>query len=280
MLEGVRFSSRSSGLVAAAPDRAALLQQLRQGLTAALTAGRPARTFAFGLNAVDSALPQGGLLCNALHEVVPAMEGALESTLAAVFGFVAALVTRLAAVTKRGKDNNAPLVFVMPAYGQRRYGRLSGQGLKSFGLDPASVILAETAHRKDTLWTMTEALRSIAPQAVVGLIDTLDLKTSQKLHLAATDCGLPLFLIRPPRILEASAAATRWRIGTAEAARDRFGLYVRPRWHLRLERCRNGRPGEWVVEYDHVTHCFSLAAALANPSFSRRPGDPSFRQAG
>ena len=109
------------------------------------------------------------------------------------------------------------------------------------------------------------------------MIDQLDLKTSQKLHLAASDCGLPLLLLRPAQTLEASAAATRWRVGTAEAARDRFGLYARPRWHLQLERCRNGRPGEWVVEYDHVAHRFSLAAALADPALSRGAGDQSLQ---
>ena len=167
----------------------------------------------------------------------------------------------------------------MPAYGQRRYGRLSGHGLNGLGLDPARLILVETAHRKDTLWAIAEALRSAAPQAVAGMIDKLDLKTSQKLHLAASDAGLPLLLLRPAQTLEASAAATRWRVGTAEAARDRFGMHARPRWHLQLERARNGRPGEWVVEYDHVAHRFSLAAALADPALSRSASDRSCRPA-
>ncbi len=142
-----------------------------------------------------------------------------------------------------------PLVFVMPAYARRQQGRLSGHGLNALGLDPARLILVETAHRKETLWAMAEALRSAAPAAVAGMIDKLDLKTSQKLHLAASDAGLPLLLLRPAPTLEASAAATRWRIGTAEAARDRFGLYARPRWHLQLERCSQrtaGRMGSGV----------------------------------
>ena len=86
-------------------------------------------------------------------------------------------------------------------------------------------------------------------------------------------------LIRPARDLESSAAATRWRIGTAEAARDRFGLITHPRWHLHLERVRNGRPGEWVVEYDHVAHRFSLAAAMANPAHARGASQKAGRQA-
>ena len=168
----------------------------------------------------------------------------------------------------------------MPAYELREHGRLYGHGLNVFGLDPARLILVETRHRKDTLWAMEEALHSGAPAAVAGVIDQLELKLSQRLQLAATAAGLPLLLLRPARNLESSAAATRWRVGTAKAARDRFGLFARSRWHLQLERCRNGRPGEWMVEYDHVAHRFSLAAALADPAFSRRAGEKSLRQAG
>jgi protein ImuA len=159
----------------------------------------------------------------------------------------------------------------MPRYGLGP-GRLHGRGFRTLGLDPGHLILVETAHRRDTLWAMEEALRSRVPLAVAGLIDKLDLKLSQRLQLAAVDAGLPLLLLRPASTLESSAAATRWRIGTAKAARDRFGLIARVRWHLTLERCRNGRPGEWMVEYDHVAHRFSLAAALADPALSRSAG--------
>jgi protein ImuA len=224
----------------------------------------------FGLAPIDSHLPEGGLTCGALHEVVPAAEGCI----AAAFGFIAAVLGRI--------SSPPPLLFVTPAHGLRPYrphGRLRGHGLNALGLDPAHLILVETAHRQETLWAMEEAVRSAAPAAVVGVIDTLDLKLSQRLHLAATDAGLPLFLLRPAPTLESSAAATRWRIGTAKAARDRFGLVTQPRWHLQLERCRNGRPGEWVVEYDHVAHRFSLAAALADFSCVRGAGEKSIKQA-
>jgi len=130
----------------------------------------------------------------------------------------------------------------------------------------APLILVETPDRAQMLWALEEALRSGAPAAVAGAIAELDLKTSQRLHHAAREAGLPLVLLRPSRTREASVAATRWRIGTAEAARDRFGLITRWRWHLMLERCRNGRPGEWFVEFDHVSHRFSLAAPVADPA--------------
>jgi protein ImuA len=265
-----------------ARNRAAVMAELRRLMPRMEEQRKP---LPFGLGTIDSHLPDGGLACGALHEVVPAAENCI----AAAFGFMAAILGRISSPPPQGEREQRaasprahPLFFIAPTYGLRPYrphGRLHGHGLNALGLDPGRLILVETAHRKETLWAMEEAVRSAAPAAVAGIIDTLDLKTSQRLHLSATDAGLPVFLLRAAPTLESSAAATRWRIGTAQAARDRFGLVTRPRWHLQLERCRNGRPGEWVVEYDHVAHRFSLAAALADFSRARGAGEKSIKQA-
>jgi protein ImuA len=282
--------------------RATALAELR--LLLSQDQGRPQTSqqakLSFDLAALDGHLPNGGLSCGALHEIVPAREAALP----AAFGFVVAVLAHVISpppcgeglgvgVERKSTSVNVraspryprpqggrdKVIFVMPGYGSRQCGRLSGHGLTGLGFDPSRAIMVETANRHDSLWALLEALRSGAPQAVVGMIERLDLKTSQKLHLAAADCGLPLLLLRPSQTLESSAAATRWRIGTAVAARDRFGTYARPRWRLQLERCRNGRPGEWVVEYDHVAHRFSLVAALADQTLSHGTVDQSRRQA-
>ena len=288
--------------------RSAVVAELRRLLPGVDDIRKP---LPFGLPALDSHLPRGGLACGALHEIVPATETALPSA----FGFVVALFANFFSpppergrptsegrqvgvrlheagtdpspdrlrrstppLSGEGKIHRQPLIFILPGYTRLVSAHLSGHGLNSLGLDPARITLVETAHRKDSLWAAAEALHSGVPLAVAAAIDRLDLKTSQKLQLAANDCGRPLFLIRPAPTLEASAAATRWRVGVAQAARDRFGLLTRPRWHLQLERCRNGRPGEWKVEYDHVTHRFSLAAALADHALSRRSSACSYKQ--
>jgi protein ImuA len=295
-------------------NRAAVAEELRR-LLPRMEGVRTVSSIPFGLPAIDRHLPQGGLSGGALHEIVPEA-GATP----AAFGFLVALLVRVSSppsfsrppcgeglrvgVGRRHSAKTgvpvyelapppAPppysppqggrVIIVLPAYGLRDYGRPHGHGLNVLGLSPHRLILAETAHRRDTLWAMEEALHARAVAAVAGFIDRLDLKTSQRLQLAAADCGLPLFLLRPAELLEASAAATRWRVGTTPAARDRFGLFARARWRLALERCRNGRTGEWMVEYDHVAHRFSLAAALADPAVSRSAGEtgkPSFRRAG
>ena len=269
MLVPSAFSSRPP-----AQGRAAALAELRLLLSRQTGSPQTLHTaLSFGLAALDCHLPNGGLVSGALHEIVPATQAALP----AAFGFIVAVLARFSSPSPEAARNRQ-IIFVMPGYGSRQCGRLSGHGLNRLGFDPSRAIIVETAHRHDTLWILMEALRSQAPQAIAGMIDRLDLKTSQKLHLAATDSGFPLLLLRPAQTLESSAAATRWKIGPA-AARDRFGSYTHPCWRLQLERCRNGRPGEWVVEYDHVAHCFSLVAALADQTFSHGAGDQPRRRA-
>jgi protein ImuA len=231
--------------------------------------GLPAKTLPFGVSALDGCLPQRGLAFGALHEIVP--EAAQD--IAAAFGFVAALLARM--------PPDGPVLLIASSRGLTGCGRPHGHGLNALGLDPARVILVETRDEGQALWAMEEALRSGAPAVVAGAIGKeLDLKASQRLQLAARTSGLPLLLLRPAGAMGASAAATRWRIGAAAAARDRFGLLARWRWRVRLERCRNGRLGEWLVEWDHVAHRFCLAATLADPALPRSAGTRLLARAG
>jgi protein ImuA len=252
-------------------SRAAVAEEFRR-LLPRMEGLRATNPLPLGVSEIDCCLPHGGLACGALHEVVPDA-GATP----AAFGFMTALLGWVSSQMQRSPGR--PVFLVLPAYGLRDYGRPYGRGLHALGLDPDGLILVETDHRKDTLWAMEEALRSRVPAAVAGVIDKLDLKTSQRLQLTAADCAVPLFLLRPAEILEASAAATRWRVGALPAARDRFGLITQPHWHLMLERCRNGRTGEWIVEYDHVAHRFSVATAMADPTFPGGTGEEPFRHA-
>ncbi len=259
----------AAAALAIARNRAAVMEELRRLLPGISDSHK---TLPFGLAALDSCLQEGGLPCGALHEIVPA-----PYAMAAAWGFIAAISARLVHSPPNPSPQGRRIFLILPSYERGSHGQPYGHGLHALGLEPERIVLVEPTCRRDTLWAIEEAVRSGVPAAIAGIIDKLDLKLSQRLQLAATEAGLPLLLIRPAYNLESSAAATRWRVGTAAAARDRFGLFARPRWHLRLERARNGRPGEWLVEYDHVTHRFSLAAALADPAHARGTGEKADR---
>ncbi len=92
-----------------------------------------------------------------------------------------------------------------------------GPGLDAFGLRPERLLTVATAHSRDLLWAMEEALRCRAVSAVIGELrhGAIDNVAVRRLSLAAAASGALALLLRasPPR--EASTAATRWIVGAA-----------------------------------------------------------------
>jgi protein ImuA len=209
-----------------------------------------------GLPEIHRHLPGPGLACGVLHEVTAAAYGDGPAAL----GFLFAL-TSLALQAKPGLGI---LVASQRAFAQ--WGRPYGHGLYRLGVDPGRLVLVETGSDQEALWAIEETLRSrVQPAMVTGALEKrLDLTTSRRLNLAAAALATPLALASAKKTASTSAAATCWRIGAMPASRDRFGLLSHPRWSVDLERCRQGRPGKWVVEWNHVAHRFSLVEGLAD----------------
>ena len=240
-------------------------------------AGGACAALPFGLPALDAHLPGGGLALAALHEVAPVAYG----DTGAAFGFAAAIAARVQHV--RG----GPVVLVASPRGIADLGQPYGPGLALLGLDPARLLLVEAGKAGEALWAIDKALRAGIAAVVIGAVSArLDLATTRRLHLAAGG-GTPLLLLRSAEADQVSAAATRWRIATGAGTRDRFGAFERPSWHAILTRCRNGRPGDWRMEWDHAAHRFTapgalgLAApgALADHPLPAAPGAPGRQQA-
>ena len=207
---------------------------------------------------LDEALPGGRLDRHGLHDVTA--ETARLWPCAVGFGL--ALVSRL-----RQAGAEGAILWCQSRRMAEEAGRIYGHGLAGFGLDPAGLLLVTAAKDKDVLWAMEEGLRARGLAAVIGETDDADFTASRRLALAATENRIPALLLRPPRNAgEASAAATRWRIGAAPMTADPWDerMPLHPRWRVELLRCRGGRPGAWIVEWNHATHRFSLAAGLAD----------------
>jgi protein ImuA len=178
----------------------------------------------------------------------------------AAFGFLFTLVASAQAV------RTGPAVFISSRRTLADFGIPYGYGLAQIGLDPSRLILVETGKDKDALWALEEVLRAPArPAMVAGALEAgLNLTPSRRLNLAAAVHATPLAVLRGARATGTSAAATRWRVASAPAARDRFGTYTNPRWQVALERCRNGRIGEWLIEWNHAAYRFRVVEGLAD----------------
>lgn len=213
----------------------------------------------FGLPEIDERLPQGGLALGSLHEIAPDADADAPAAL----GFTLALIARHLARA----EGEAVLVM------GRGHPTPYGHGLADLGLDPGRLLLFEVETDTEAYRAVEESLRAQGLRAVAGLVDAgLPLKQSRRLHLAAGRTDLLLLILRPAHGAQPNVAATRWRIAAAAAARDRFGCISCPRWRVHLDRCRNGRTGHWLLEWDHAAHRFGLAGTLADHALEAGPG--------
>ena len=252
------FPRKDPAGLAALRRRVALLE--RRTAAAEPAGGGAAEAWRFGLDALDAALPEGGLAPGGLHEAA----GAAPGDGPAAAAFLAALLARL----RRRDGRRAVLVCQSRA---SPFGRLYGPGWRDLGLEPADLLLLSARRDRDAAWAMEEGLRSAGLAAVLGEVESLDFTLSRRLALAAREGLAPALLLRRDGLGPASAACSRWRVAALPGRAARFdeaapGL---PRWRLELLRCRGGRPATCDVEWNCGTADFGMAAALAD-----RPAAP------
>ena len=156
-----------------------------------------------GVAEVDRALG-GGLARGALHEIAACGE----AHIAAATGFALGLAAQSQAI-----------VWVAEDMALLESGAPYGPGLDLFGLKPERLLTVTGAKAGDVLWAMEEALRCRAVGAVIGEVRNpsraLDLVATRRLSLAAAAHGATALLLRTEPGTEASAAATRWVVGSS-----------------------------------------------------------------
>jgi protein ImuA len=249
-------------------ERDAQIARLRAALLALESGQEHEVQTGLSLGDLDQHLPGRGLPVGVLNEVTAAY-----AHRPAAFGFTFALMAL------GQKRRPGPVILVMSRRALRDFGHPYGHGLSQLGLDVGDLILVETDKDIDALWGIEEALRARGCVALVAgaIAGNIDLTAARRLNLAAASTGTPLVVLRTGADAT-GPAATRWRIETAPAERDAYGGFGRGRWHAHLERCRNGRPGHWNIEWCHVAHRFHLVESLADrapvahPSRARRAG--------
>ena len=123
--------------------------------------------------------------------------------------------------------------------------------LKFFGVDPGQILFVDLKKEKDVLYTIEEALKCNRLTSVVGEIKEITFKESRRLQLASEQSRVTGFLLRnQPRIVNTIACVSRWRIISlpGELTDGMAGIGF-PRWNIELLKVRNGKPGNWKVEW-------------------------------
>jgi protein ImuA len=187
-----------------------------------------------GLGPVAAAFPDGVFPTGAIHEFISSSP---EDT-AASGGFIAGIVQKLL-------SSGGACLWI--SYTRRIY----PPALKLFGVDPDRVIFVDVTQQKDVLWVTEEALKCEGVATVICETKDLSFTESQRLQLAVEKSHVTGFVLRKDvKKINTTACATRWQIRPVRS-QLRTGMpgVGHPRWQVELLKVRNGRPGNWTVEW-------------------------------
>lgn len=233
---------------------------LQTAYPAALCDGGP-MSISLGASAIDEALG-GGLARGALHEIYARND----ADMAAAMGFALAAASR-------GSDGRS-LLIARQDFIDTEAGALSGSGLHEMNINPNHLVVV---HARDVDGVLCAAERSARCSALGGVVAALwgnskrfSLTASRRLSLAASQSGVPVFVVRGAAHPVASAAVTRWQVAAAPSrplAGDAPGFAT---FDLQLTRHRGGlAERSWRVEWHRDQHCFQDGPAAACPPLSR-----------
>lgn len=194
----------------------------------------------FGVPAIDSRLPDGGLALGALHEVAGS-GGEVDAAAAALFAAGIAARTRghvLWCLTRQ--DLFAP-------------------ALAQAGLAADRVIYVEAQSESAVLACFKDGLREHSGLgAVIAEVARLSMTDSRRLQLAAEGSRTIAIALRrlpflhhrdhPDFFSTPTAALTRWRVSALPSVPLPVAGIGRPRWRLELARCRGGEGASFDVE--------------------------------
>jgi protein ImuA len=216
------------------------------------------RPWAFDIAEIDRHLPETGLARRGLHDIAPGAYGDMP----------AAMGLALALALKRLADpaELRPLLWCRLAREVKEYGNLYGHGLESLGLARHRFVTVTLRKPLALLWVAEEALKSGALALVLADAEPkyAGLTATRRLSLAAQAGKAAGLLVFTQPTTNATASHTRWVAGATRSKPppDDEDAPGPPAWDVELTRARGGRPGQWLVEWQHAPHRFDLVSGL------------------
>ncbi len=211
------------------------------------------------LGVMNTAFPNGVFPTGAVHEFISA--GREETT--ATTGFVSGLLAAL-------MQNNGAAIWISNQQ------CLFPPALKLYGIQPERIIFISLNKEKEMLWVMEEALKCTGLAAVVAEISEVSFMASRRLQLAVEQSQVTGFILRNnPRSINTTACFTRWQITPLPSILPQGMPGVGfPRWKVELQKVRNGRPGNWEIEFaaGSFRHTSAMPPIVSIPLHKQQTG--------
>lgn len=141
----------------------------------------------------------------------------------------------------------------------------------------------------EALWVTEEAIASGGVRHVIAELEEADFTATRRLALASEKHGVSVTLLLPHTCAGATAAATRWRVGTRPSSVNRYDPRApgHPRYRAVLERCRTAPAAagqafdlEWNDETLSLHMVSGMVAGPAAPHPAPTFGGIRHRKAG
>ena len=145
--------------------------------------------------------------------------------------------------------------------------------LKWFGIQPHRVLFLHVKKEADVSWAVQEALKCSSLSAVVGELPELNLTESRRFQLAIEEAGVGCFILRrnPKNLLTTSVS--RWHVQPLHSmVEDGFTGLGHPRWRVNLLKVRNGKPGNWDIEWSNGGFRYVSKLAVIHKSAQKKTG--------
>lgn len=191
-------------------------------------------SISLGIRSIDQSFPGKFFPTGCIHEFIVPSEKDIGATNAFIAGVVQNLVRQKGIIiwisTKR--------TLFPPA-------------LSQFGIEPHHIIFIDLTNERDILYVFEEALKCSSVATVIGEIQYISFKESRRFQLAAEQSRVTGFIIRhQTKMVSTIASVSRWQITSIKSGGvgDMPGVGF-PRWKVELLKIRNGKPGQWNIEY-------------------------------
>lgn len=245
-----------------AAERERLVQQLRGRLERyrrrqARQAGWARRSIRTGLTPLDEVLPQVGLPCGAITEILADDLGVGSMTLAM------RIAGRCIQSTKGHDDPNGPFESCRSIVLLDGLGEFYPPAAVQHGIPLERLIVVRVHHTRDAFWAADQALRCPAVGAVIAPFRKLDECGSRCLQLAAESSGSVGLILMPAhqrtksfaavRLLVEGAGVNEWK-RPRNSARSEVGAGDAHLSRITVLKVREGMPAKpFLVDWLHET---------------------------
>jgi protein ImuA len=171
------------------------------------------------------------------------------------------------------QDDKRPMALVVTPLFQNERGRLFGWGARQLGLTQDRILLVKARREAEALWALEEVLKSGAVAAALAPLEAPSFVATRRLEFAARAGQASALVLRTKPPEDLSAARLRWRVSAAPSALNPLDARAPgpARLTAQLARSRNGQNGHFILEQDHETGRFRLAAGLADHGLAAQP---------